>query len=171
MTYADIRAIAKTGDVFAVQGNGMVSKIIRVLTGESYSHVAMLVWLDEGLFVAEFVEFVGYQIMPASEWVRRRQGQELIYCEGPKCVRACPQPVKEDAVGYRNASVAARWYGYISLFLILYSQITGRKVHVIQKVCSTFVQKCWAAAGHYLPRTADPGDIVKACPTTHRIEF
>ncbi|PLY02754.1 MAG: hypothetical protein C0622_05240 [Desulfuromonas sp.] len=171
MTYEQIRNQAQTGGVLAVRGTGTVSKVIRVVTGESHSHVAMLVWLDDGLYVFEFVEFVGFQILPASEWLRRRQGQDIIYCSPPRHVAANPDRVKAAAISYRNASVAARWYGYISLFLILYSQITGRKVHVIQKVCSTFVQECWAAAGHRLKRTADPGDIVEACPATYKIDM
>ena len=38
------------------------------------------------------------------------------------------------------------------------------------RVCSTFVQECWEAAGSQeFERTADPGDIAAACGSLHRV--
>ena len=170
MTYKEIRTVCKTGDVLAVKGDGIAGKVIRALTGESYSHVAMLVWTVSGLMAYEFVEGTGFQIMPASEWVRRRKGQNLRYCVAPEQVTSRSHLVSSAAKSYRNSSVASRWYGWISLVKVFISQKTGMKIHVLQKVCSTFVQECWLAARFELSTTADPGAIVNACDPIYKIE-
>lgn len=169
MTYAELRIRAVTGDVLAVKGTGIAGSIIRAFTGESYSHVALLVQETAGLFAYEFVEGTGYQILPASEWVRRRKKQNLRFCRAPQAVVADPDAVAAAARLYRNSSVISRWYGWLSLAKVLVSQITGLKIPVRQKVCSTFVQECWAATGYTLPTTADPGEIVNACDPVHTI--
>ncbi|WP_321532283.1 hypothetical protein [uncultured Desulfuromonas sp.] len=169
MTYADLRIRAVTGDVLAVKGTGIAGRIIRALTGESYSHVALLVQETSGLFAYEFVEGTGFQILPASEWVRRRQKQNLRFCRAPERVLNNPNAVAAAARCYRNSSVVSRWYGWLSLVKVWLSQKTGLKIPVRQKVCSTFVQECWAATGYTLPTTADPGEIVNACDPIHTI--
>lgn len=167
MTYSALRKRAKTGDIFAVRGTGLVSWLIRAATGESYSHVALLVWIHTGLYVFEFVEGVGYQSMPASEWLRRRQGQQLCYGVGPKILATYSERIREAAIKYRHSSVMSRMYGYLSLLKVWAGQILGRNIHVHQKVCSTFVQECWAAGTFHMGPTADPGDIASACSEIH----
>lgn len=169
MKYVDIKAICNSGDVFAVKGKGFAGAFIRALTGESYSHVAMLVFENNGLLVFEFVEGVGFQTMPASEWLRRRKGQRVCYCPAPPHVTSRVCDVVVAAKAYRNSSVISRWYGWLSLLKIWASQKTGFKIPVRQKVCSTFVQECWASSGFKLPTTATPGDIVNHCDPIHKI--
>lgn len=171
MTYDEIKLVCNTGDVLAVKGKGIAGRIIRTLTGESYSHVAMLVWETHGLMAYEFVEGTGFQILPASEWVRRRRNQNLCYCVAPKLVTSRNHLVGPAARSYRNSSVASRWYGWASLVKVFFSQKLGIKIHVHQKVCSTFVQECWAAAKYELKTTADPGEIVNACDPIHKIKM
>lgn len=170
MTYEQIKKRALTGDVLAVKGNGFASKIIRTFTGESYSHVALLVKENHGLMAYEFVEGVGFQILPASEWVRRRKNQNLRYCVAPSEVSSLAVLVESAAKSYRNSSVASRLYGWFSLVKVFISQKIGLKIKVRKKVCSTFVQECWATARFELSKTADPGEIVNACDPIHKIE-
>lgn len=163
MTYDQLRKIAATGDVLAVKGSGIAGRIIRAFTGESYSHVAMLVWDTAGLYAYEFVEGVGFQSMPASEWVRRRQKQNLRYCRAPKLVRQNQAAVATAARKYRNSSVMSRWYGWFSLVKVWLSQKIGTEIPVIQKVCSTYIQECWLDTGFVFDITANPGTVVDAC--------
>jgi len=53
VNYKDLRRKAKDGDLLLVEGRGIVSRIIRALTGQNFSHVAILVWIDGGLVVVE----------------------------------------------------------------------------------------------------------------------
>jgi len=171
MNYATLRQQAKTGDILAVKGTGFIGGLIRALTGESYSHVALLVWDDGGLMVYEFVEGTGYQAMPASEWLRRRTGQRVHYGIAPRIVGQYQTLVAQAARRYRNSSVAARWYGWFSLPKVWFSQLIGRRIPVRQKVCSTFVQECWQAGKYAGLRnsSADPGSIVSHCDVLHKL--
>ena len=170
MTYQELRQVAMTGDVLLVRG----SMWVRLLTAESYSHAALLVWDEaDGLWVYEFLEGQGYQSMPASQWFEERagRGQELYYGEAPEIVRAQPWRVTQAARSYRDRGLRRR-YGWLSLLTVWWSQIRGKRLPVWFRVCSTFVQECWEAAGFQeFERTADPGDIAMVCDTLHRIDY
>ena len=170
MTYQELRQLAMTGDVLLVRG----SMWVRLLTAESYSHAALLVWDEaDGLWVYEFLEGQGYQSMPASQWFEERagRGQELYYGEAPEIVRAQPWRVTQAARSYRDRGLRRR-YGWLSLLTVWWSQIRGKRLPVWFRVCSTFVQECWEAAGFQeFERTADPGDIAMVCDTLHRIDY
>ena len=160
MDYTEIRHKATTGDVLGVMGAGFFSKVIKFMTKEDFSHVAMLVWHGTGLWVYEFIEGRGYQCMPASQWFEIRAGQTVFYGKAPLVVRARPADVIKAAGSFRVARVKQR-YGYFSLVKVLISQIFKKKIHVHFMVCSTFIQHVWDACGFEQRFTADPGDIMR----------
>ena len=162
MDYSALRQMAASGDVLIVRGG----RLIRILTAESFSHVALLVWEADcgGLWVYEFVETGGYQAMPFSQWLALREGQAVFYGQAPDIVRAHPALVVEAAHAYRAKHPLRRWYGWLSLPKVWLSQLIGRRVPVRTTVCSTFVQHIWERAGYdCMGRTADPGDIAMEC--------
>ena len=144
--------------------------LIRMLTAESYTHVALLAWEDcGGLWVYEFVEGTGYQAMPASQWFERYKGREVFHGTAHEIVHAHPHQVIQAAKAYRDKGFSQR-YGWLSLLKVWASQILNKRIPVRMKVCSTFIQEVWAAAGYdCMPRTADPGDIAMECGRLTRI--
>lgn len=167
MTYNEARLSIKTGDVALVKG----LRSIRVATGESYSHVGLFVWIEgPGLWVYEFVEGIGFHALPASQWFRQRAGQIIYWGEAPALVRDNGPMVSAAAVDYRTGRPITRWYGWLSLPVIWLSQVLNQRLPVWLRVCSTYVQECWEAAGYKrLTRTADPGDIAENCQRLTRI--
>ncbi|MGE4544216.1 MAG: hypothetical protein AB7D06_08905 [Pedobacter sp.] len=168
MTQADLTKRAKTGDVLLVKSDGTIGKLIRCLTGESYSHVAVLVWVPGQygfeLLVYEFVEGVGHQTMSLADWMDRRQDQTLFYGVAPDPVHQYPTKARAAAEYYRTAPLLKRSYGYLSLAKVWLSQLFECRIPVRQKVCSTFAQEVWRLAGYdAIGRTADPGDIAQHC--------
>lgn len=168
MTYLEMRHVARTGDTLLVRGN----RLVRIFSAESYSHVAVLVWMPGadgasrggGLWVFEFVEGEGYQSMPASQWFSLRKGQMIFHGAAPSLIRHEREAVFAAATRYRTANPIRRWYGWLSLLTVWASQIVRRRLPVWAKVCSTFAQEVWEAAGWKgFTRTADPGDFVEAC--------
>lgn len=167
LSYEAMRGIAKDGDKLFVRGMAF----IRVMTGEAQAHVAVLFWMDGGLFVAEFTAKTGYIIMPASQWFDQRKGQEITYGQAPDIVRNNPISVRETIYRYRAMDTqtgARRWfgpngYGFASLLKVWWSQVTGWAVSVRQKVCSTFAQEVDEACGLLYSQTADPGDVARTC--------
>lgn len=162
MDYLEIRHKATTGDVLGVMGSGFFSKVIKFLTKEDFSHVAMLIWHGTGLWVYEFVEGRGYQCMPASQWMEIRAGQTIFYGKAPLIVRAKPADVIKSAGSFRVGRGKTH-YGYLSLIKVWLSQIFKRKIHTHFMVCSTFIQHVWRDCGFDHSKTADPGDIMSIC--------
>lgn len=158
MTYKELKTLVKTGDVLAVRG----SMFVRTFTAESYSHVAVLVWMpDGGLWVFEFKERCGFRSMPASEWFQEFKGKDVYWVTAPEIVHKHPDRVLEKVLKYRNPDAKVQ-YGWLSFISIWFSQLFNCKIPVVFRVCSTFVQKVWEYAYYEgFCRTADPGDIVQ----------
>jgi hypothetical protein len=157
----------QTGDVLLVKGNGLISKFIRVLTGESYSHVAMLCVNDLGhVCVREFVEGTGYKFTPSVlMWMQKREGQEIFYGEAPIELDRYKTSVASSNFPFSES------YGYASLFKVLAGQIFNVKFTTRQKVCSTYIQHCWETGGFKdFDATADPGDIANYCECVAPLE-
>lgn len=66
MLYRQGRFQIQSGDLLAWRGRGPVSWLIRTVTGGSWTHVGIAVWLGERLFVVEAREFRGVVISPTS---------------------------------------------------------------------------------------------------------
>jgi hypothetical protein len=154
-----MRDKALSGDVLLVEGRGLVSRLIRALTGQNISHVAMLLWIGETLWVAEMKEFTGYRLRPASLWVADAMQSSVIYYGfAPAEVKA--EQVKDSAFKFRNEK-----YSYLSLLKVWLAQLLRKKTNA-GLVCSTFVQRCWEACGVEFKQTADPGDYMRLCTYT-----
>ncbi|APG24101.1 C40 family peptidase [Syntrophotalea acetylenica] len=172
MTQTELIKRAQNGDVLLVKSDSAVGKAIRCLTGESYSHVAVLVWVP-GLYgftlrVYEFAEGVGHQTLPLDDWLAQRESQALFYGVAPEPVHAAPTRARTAAEYYTTASRLQRGYGYLSLVKVWLSQLIRCRIPVRQKVCSTYAQEIWRAAGFdAIGRTADPGDIAEHCQTLY----
>lgn len=158
LAYQELRAIAGDGDVLLVEGRGWVSAFIRALTGQSISHVAILLWFGQHLFVAEMKEFHGYRLRPASLWIADALSAGTVYYgAAPRPVSVAVGAVPRVALSYRNNR-----YSYASLFSVWLAQILRRKVPG-GLVCSTFVQRVWETCGYHFDQTADPGDYLRMC--------
>lgn len=164
--YKDVRAKAKTGDVVMVEGSGLISILIRMFTGEKISHIGMLVWIGEALFVAEFKEFKGFRLLPASLWIDDcfEEGSNVYYGRAPAMVRDNHETISASIFNYRAQS-----YGYLSLLKIFFAQLFRVNIKIRRLVCSTFVQKMWSHEGYRFDRNADPGDYIELCDYVSRV--
>lgn len=161
MDYEDFRKKAKTGDVLGVKGDKLFGKLIKWITKEEYTHVALLVWHGNGLWVYEFVERLGYQCMPASQWFDLRQGQKIFFGRAPLAVTSNPIAVMQAASNFR-ATVYRQHYGIITLIKVALAQWFKVKIKTHFEVCSTFVEEVWVACGYNdFKMTPDPGNIMK----------
>lgn len=168
MTYPELREQAQNGDVILLEGSGFVSKFIRVFTGQSISHVALLVWLDSGLFIAEMIEGVGYQIKPASERIPAYKGI-VYYGKAPKVVNDSPGCILKSVLEYR-ADKSKQRYGYFTLFSVWWSQIRHKNIEVKKKVCSTFIADVWNWCRFKFSETPDPGNYVNLCQFISKVD-
>ena len=160
MNYSAVRAWASNGDVIGVKGTNFIGKAIRFFTQEKYSHVALFVWHEGGLWVYEFLGRGGYQCTPASQWFQLRKGQDIWVGKAPAVVRTVPERVMLSASSFRSSFIKQQ-YGFLSYITIALAQITKSRPDTALKVCSTFVQHVWEQCGYRFTVTPDPGDVMR----------
>ena len=174
MNYSDARKRIKTGDVILVAGKSWISKIIKFLTGESYSHIAMFVWMGDNLWISEMREFRGYQWLPASQWIAiNSAGADLVWGHAPQAVLNNSDKVRDYALDERMP--LAR-YGYSQLIKVFLSRFfacwdNDPETRGMPAVCSTYIQSQWSACGvKFKYRYADPGDFEKLATGSIKLE-
>lgn len=52
-SYSNLEALVKNGDTIAIEGTSLISKAIKLITGESVSHTGIALWLNNILYVVE----------------------------------------------------------------------------------------------------------------------
>ncbi len=163
LTYQQMRQVAQDGDLIMVESRSTVGVLIRLLTAQQFSHVAMLVWIGDGLFVAEMREFSGYQLTPASQWVADTCAKDasIYYGQAPRNVRGCAH-VRAVVERYRRERPR---YSYLTLISVWLSQLFRRRMPGLL-VCSTFVQRVWEKCGHTFAQLTDPGDYLRHAVNT-----
>lgn len=177
MEYYKFRATAKTGGVLGVKGHGAIGLFIRVLTGESIQHVAVVFWNLEGkiprLKVAEFVEGVGFQIMYASDWFRDRQKQNHIVFYGipPKEVITKESLVTSMIYKLRDSDKALeKNYNYWELPLVWFANMFNISTSKLGGICSSFVGKIYKRCG-VVGFFRIPGDILIMCNGIEKVSY
>lgn len=166
MTYEEMRKVARSGDVLLCEKRGFISAMIRILTAQQISHVALLVWMDGTLWVAEMKEFKGYSLMPASLWVQDRLSEKtrLYFGTAPLVVYDNEKYLMQEVLHYRNDS-----YGYLSLFRVWLGQLIPGRRRNRKLVCSTFVARVWEACSVVFERTPAPGEYLRMCRSVSRV--
>ncbi len=159
VTYRFIRRYARTGDIILVKGNRIGAWLIRVLTGESISHVAILVWIGQTLWIAEMKLYGGFRLRPASLWIEDglKAGKTLLWGKAPLKVHDNGEQVKDAIFSYRRKP-----YGVLDLMRVWLSQVF-RMGRGPTDVCSGLVQAAWEAAGLRFEKSLDPGDLLSLC--------
>jgi hypothetical protein len=163
ITYDHIRDTIQSGDVMLCKSSAPVSMAIRVLTGESWNHVALCVWIEYGLWIAEMREGSGYRLVPASEWMMEQTGQVWL--------GIAPHMDREDILPYvLHTRSRMPKYGWRTLLRVWWSTVRNRRIAGREPVCSTFAQNAWEEAGYSdFTRLASPGIISEHCRGLFRL--
>jgi len=158
MNIAQVKALARSGDVFLVDGNSIVSEIIQVATHESFSHVAMSYKTIGELRVVEMIEGIGFRNLSFDEWFPAMKG-DVYFGKAPWDVRCQPRMLPAYLSKYKPRNKKSR-YGWFTLPLIWLAQKFNWNIRTDKEVCSTFVQDYWEMCGYKgFTRLADPGDF------------
>lgn len=167
MRYEQIRDGAEDGDTLMIEGRGPFSMLVRILTGRSISHVAMLIWIDTGLWVVEMREFTGVRLTPASQWVEHYSARATVYYgKAPDSIRA------QGGEKVMQAALAQRWdrYNYAELVILWLSRVLRFQWRG-SRICTSMIARCWAAGdGMTFMRAPFPGDYLHLSDWTAAIE-
>lgn len=155
MKYDELRRQVLDGDLVAVRSNhGGMPRLIRRITGSPYTHTAIAIWLDLGLWVAE-MDGAKNVLVPLSQ-----------YAHLPFDVYRCPVPraaVREAVLEQLSGKVG---YDWLEILAIGARRLFGLKLreHGHRKVCNSYSAAAWLSAGWAaeLPELASPGDLVAA---------
>lgn len=151
LTYSDIRAELKSGDILFTSGDYLISKAIQKMTGSPWSHVGIVFRLDsiDRVLLLESVEDMGVRFAPLSKYLND-------YEDG--------KPYKGRAVLARCKDVTSKTVASLSTFGIdeltqpydkdeiakIMARITlgiGKKERDREYICSELVYECFARAG------------------------
>lgn len=167
ITYNAARDQLQSGDVLVVKGTHLVGRLIRMFTGESVNHAALIHRNDQGIWVTEMREGEGHVgPTPASQWIKETtaKGREVFWGEFPGKLRghSCHEKFAKRMEGTR--------YSYWSLPVIWWSQFRRNKVPEGHVVCSTYVQMDWEIAKYTkMKGSADPGNFFSHANNMTRI--
>lgn len=156
MKYADLRPQVLDGDLIAVRNPvSLLGKMTVLVTRSPYTHTAVALWLDGGLWIAE-MDGVGDVLVPLSQ-----------YADAPFDVYRCPVDralVRKAVLSQLRGKIGYGWAEclYIGLHKLFRVSIppTGGAV----EICSTLSAAAYRAAGWLaaLPQIAAPCDVVRA---------
>jgi hypothetical protein len=152
LSYQDLRAQIRTGDLLLFRGNRALSDVIERLSDSPYSHVAILArWNDR--VIAFQADTQGVQLLPASKMVCKYQGKVDWW--------SLKSELREDGVFDPKALLDASLtllgikYGYWTLIKLGFRILLGRALprrdaHATPDslFCSQFVSRCFRAASH-----------------------
>jgi len=156
MLYSTMRnEHASTGDLLVVEGKSLVSRLIRMFTGQTYSHVSVIAFIDEAktcMMTVEMKEFRGWNCMRASDWFEDTisAGSNVFFIKKPEEI------TNEDAIYSYLFERRKLKYDYMGLFKIWRSTwkkkgLRGAIEDRTAEVCSTFAASAWASAGWQKP--------------------
>lgn len=156
MTYAEVRAAAKDGDVFFLTMNrkNLLSRLTSFVTRSPYTHAAFLFWYAGRLLVVESTTHGGNRIVNASHYHDR----EVILVPAPR-------PWTEIQTS-ALAKVSELQYGWFSAIYIGIREIAFTHFNIKlppdrnnrYQACSEFVAETLGLADHDL----SPGQLLTA---------
>jgi len=163
MVYSQLRPNIKTADVIIFEGRGFGQRIIRALTGESASHIELVVEVADGLWAYGYRGKGGFNAEPLSQVIDRAlaEGQRVYHGEAPAWVASRAPEIIAAAIQYRDHDSPPK-YSFWSLPKVWIAQFTGKVVKT-GLVCCTFVMRMWEVSGYTFAKTPDPGDFLTLC--------
>jgi hypothetical protein len=144
--YQVARNSIDTGDVFFTSSPALFSRVIRLFTRSTVSHVGLFVWLGSRLFCVEALEWKGVVLTLASE---RLRGAKI----GKVASSKKPETIIDDALGEVGSE-----YDMKGALLALFVD-----TKTSQRFCSEYVSAVlWLNFSH-LTRGIIPADIATKC--------
>ena len=166
MKYEQLRDNIKNGDLVLVKGEGFGHTVVRISTGESFSHVGLFLWMEDGLWVADMNIYGNYRLTPASQYTKMYLRGSVFWGEAPELFKEKAESIRNVILSYRKQT-----YSVPSLLSVLTSQIVRRPMRNHGLVCSTFVEKIWESVGFKFDKNPDPGDYLELCRKVIDIDF
>lgn len=160
MDYATARDRIVDGDMIAVRGTGAFARLIQLVTRSPYSHCAVAVWLDGGLWASE-INGGGNHLIPVSQI---KDDFDVYRPHGgidTDTVRAAIFELLRDRKEYAVLELL-RIALYYMLGIVVWKMSRG------EYVCNEYAAEIYSRAGYslVLPPIAAPADVCRAMRKT-----
>ena len=158
---------AKTGDILTTRS----SIWVRLFTGESFSHSAIVLKEFDETYVVETHENVNdTTVTKLSEWVN--EYDEIWLGIPPTIITQNRLQVEAGIYRYLDQDKHELKYGYKTLPLVFWNQVfPSKKFNHKLNVCSTLVGELWRLTGWDNDgKLMDPGDVFVECITSYKLE-
>ena len=156
--YKLIREQLQTGDLIFFSGNLLTSKLISMGTKSAFSHIGMVVRLDEidRVFLVEAVES-GVRFAPLSKYVGKRNRKGYLGAMAAARIEGLT-PEQQLAMAGKAGDLLTQPYGFLNVFLFtcyvwfgfVFKRVRG------QYMCSELVEACMRSAS-LKPLEHEPG--------------
>lgn len=165
---AQIRKELHTGDVLEVrQARWLGALPIRKRTDSVYSHVALILDLEDGLFIAEATWPQGVRLVPLDKWLKGMRGEVDLFAVDPDQVNTWKMRIfAMNRLGdpYSLWQLVASW-GHVVRLIRRFSK-KPKDVNRQAWICSEFVSAAFLAGGYrhdekFLPAETDPGMVAR----------
>jgi len=147
--YERLRPFINTGDIFGTAEDAFFSKAIRFFTRSEISHVGIFYWEGDHLYIAEAMEGVGVQILPASHQIQRFKFVGRIDTD------RIPKEIVDNIITDSGLK-----YDTLGALLAPFKNLKNKKVF-----CSEWVAKILGIEFKRMKRGILPIDIVNKCDT------
>ena len=158
MKFSDIQGQIQDGDYGLVDGTGLASDIIELVTGGHISHIFKWVRINGVLTISEFWEPGGYQDNPASVRLSQIQGK-IYWGVAPDGIRGNTAAAMSIITEFRNNPSLDR-YGLETLPMVAAADDLGAVISPdhVQCVCSVYAQRWDEACGAKFRTLMSPSD-------------
>ncbi len=167
MNLLNFSKAANTGDLITTRS----SMIIRLVTGESFSHSAIILKEFNETYVVETHEDINdTAVTKLSTWVNKYD--EIWLGIPPAIVTENRLIVEAGIYEYLDQDKRELKYGYWTLPLVFWNQIVpSKKFNHRLNVCSTLVGELWRLTGWDNDgKLMDPGDAFVECIASYKLE-
>lgn len=151
LTYSDIRAKLKSGDIFFTSGDYLISKAIQKMTGSPWSHVGIVFRLDsiDRVLLLESVEDMGVRFAPLSKYLKDYENGKPY--KGRAVLARCNNVTPETIVKLSTFGIDELTQPYdkdeIAKIMARITLGIGKKERDREYICSELVYECFARAG------------------------
>jgi len=151
LSYQEVRATLKSGDILFTSGDYLISKAIQKMTASPWSHVGIVFRVDsiDRILLLESVEDMGVRFAPLSKYLKDYEHRKPY--QGRIVLARCEDVTSKTIEGLATFGIDELTQPYdkdeIAKIMARITLGIGKKERDREYICSELVYECFARAG------------------------
>lgn len=139
-SYSDLLPLIKNGDTIAINGNSLISKSIKFITGESLSHTGIALWQNDKLYVVE-MDMDKNVMIPISQY----SNSHIHVYRHPDLKTKIDESI---ILNLLNDEISYGWFDIFKLFCYKTLKLSFMTKDTTKSmICTSLNQKCYLNSG------------------------